>query len=94
LHREHIESRFIDLALGAIDKAFTLQNHLAACQVTLNVSLASAVHRLLGESSHTEQPLSEIIQPLLKARTHDANLPPEVLNATNLADDGSNQIYR
>ena len=74
LHGEQIERGLVDFALGRIDQALAFEHHLAAREVALHVGLAGAIDRLLRQSSHAKQPLPQIIEPLLKARTH-WNLP-------------------
>jgi hypothetical protein len=75
LHREQVERRLVDFALGRIDHALPFQHHLAPGEVTLDISLAGTIHRLLRQASHAKQPLPQIVKPLLKTRAHDPNLP-------------------
>src|SRR5579871_611992 len=74
LHGEQVERSLVDLALGGVDQALAFEHHLAAGQVAFYISLTRAVHGLLRQSSHAKQPLPKIVEPLLKTRTHDANL--------------------
>src|SRR5579863_1733879 len=57
LHGKQVKRRFIDLALGSVNQALAFQHHLATRQITLYISLARAIHRLLRQSSHTKQSL-------------------------------------
>jgi hypothetical protein len=75
LHGEKVESYFVDLTLGRIDKRLTLEHQMAPRQIAVDVSLAGTIHRLLRQSTHAKQPFAKIVQSLLKAGTHYPNLP-------------------
>jgi hypothetical protein len=70
LHGKQVEGGFIDFTLGGIDEGLAFQHHLAASQVALDKGLTRTVHRLLRQTSHAKQTFPQIIEPLLKARTH------------------------
>jgi hypothetical protein len=61
LQREQIKRQFVDFPLGHIDLEFALEHHVAARQVAVNVSLAGAIHGLLGQSTHAKQTGSKIV---------------------------------
>src|SRR5436305_10882012 len=70
LHGEKIKGSLIDFAFGRIDEALAFQHHLAAGEITFDISLAGTVRRLLRQSSHAKQPLPQIVKPFLKTRAH------------------------
>ena len=70
LHRKQVERSLVDFALGGVNHALAFKYHLASGKIALDVCLAGAIHRLLRESAHAEQPLPQIVEPLLKTRAH------------------------
>jgi hypothetical protein len=47
---------------------------MATAEIAIYIGLAGAIHGLFRQSAHTEQLLSQIVKPLLKARAHDPYL--------------------
>ena len=71
-----VKRHFVNFALGEVDLGFAFEHHAAARQVALNVGLAGAVHRLLGQSAHTQQTCPEFVELLQKTSArHYPNLP-------------------
>jgi hypothetical protein len=70
LHGQEVEGFFVDLAFRGIDLALAFQHHLAPSEIAFDIGLTSAVDGLLRQSSHAKQPLPQIVEPLLKTRTH------------------------
>jgi hypothetical protein len=75
LHGEKVEGELIDFAFDLIDLGFALEHHLATREIALNVGLAGAVDRLLGEATHAEQAIAKFVETLLETSTHYPNLP-------------------
>jgi hypothetical protein len=74
LHGKQVECRFVNLAFRGVDQTLTFENHLATGEIAIDVSLAGAIHRLFRQSAHAEQPLAQIVEPLLKTRAHYPDL--------------------
>ena len=75
LHGEQIQSGLVDIAFQAVDGRLAARNQVADRQIAHPVSLDGALNGLLGETSHHQQLLFQIVKALLKAYACHPNLP-------------------